>query len=144
MSEEIDAAKNRMLEPQYRHNWLRLLQGLHHHRILLAQPKTTAESRYEHQDGWWSMVVKNLDSASPPPECPWRAINLAFQCPCSRTALTDRITCGTGSDHQHTLDRSSRKDLEQHLVAQQHSSMVMPSLPKIGMCRFWTVGKKDA
>ena len=66
--EDINASKKRVLEPQYGHNRLRLLRGLRHHRIPPAQPKTTAESRYEHQDGRRSMAVEKLDSAGPPPE----------------------------------------------------------------------------
>ena len=59
------------------------------------------------------------------------------------TAPTDGITCGTGNSYRRTSDRSSRKDPERHLVAQQRSSTVMPGRPEIGMCRFWTAGKKD-
>ena len=41
MSEEIDAANKRVLEPQYGHNRFGLLRKPRHHRTAPGQPETT-------------------------------------------------------------------------------------------------------
>ena len=71
MLEDTDASKKRVLEPQYRHTRFGLLREPRHHRIAPGQPETTAETRYEHQDGRRAMAVENRDSAGPPPERSW-------------------------------------------------------------------------
>jgi hypothetical protein len=121
LSDDIDASKKRMLEPQYGQKRRGLLREPRHHQNPPAQPETTAESRHEHQDGRRSMAVENLDSAGPPPEHAWGATNLAFRRPRGRTAPTDGITCETGKDHRRTSDRSSTKDPEWHKVTKQRS-----------------------
>ena len=69
------------------------------------------------------MAFENRGGNRPPLERSWCASDLAFRRPRGRTAPTDGITCGTGNYRRRTSDRSSIKDPERHLVAQQHHSV---------------------
>ena len=50
----------------------------------------------------------------------------------------------TGNDRRRTPDRSSIKDSERHLVAEQRSPTAVPGRPEIGRDRKRAMGKKDS